>query len=629
MRPSAASVVAVVAQPGAEIEHDRVVSFGRDFDARGVAPVPVELVAVARSRSAYPPEVHVRHRGHALQVTCCDPLHLGTRDRETGWSRAICDLHHTTRSGSRDGSTASVDSSPAVGGRSSDDPGMQDLRHGLGAVDETRARAGRSGCRRRPPTPRRRREAGRRRRAARRSPSACVEVVAARRDQHHVGGVPTRTASHVIRRESPPGHREHRGATTRRHEVGDPVPGAERRVGPLEHEDGSRRRRRRATVRARRGARATSRRPARARALASSASPTSRTERHDIVERLRIEGQHPRGAPEVRERVVDPIQIDGAHRAEVLREHDVGVELGQRAFVEAVQVLARGDTRADDGVDLRRRQALGQRRRRHDPPAPRLGRVVALERHADEIVSPIQARTRSRSPTGAGRRSARQLEDAALEPGDPQPREQRGEPDERAVHRPQAHVRRRRERGPEALAHVDERVGEHEDLQPADRLERRPRVVDAAEERERDHDDAEQQRHRARIEPGAEREPERAAHVAGERREREQHPPVDVEAHRRRRHDGRDREHEQRGEQPARARPRSPSGSRPATPASARARGLRSRACSRTPAPSAARPTGCPASGSRCRRRRRRAAWRTRAPPRCRRRPGRSSGTRR
>jgi len=47
--------VAVAAQPGTEIEDDRVVTFGRDFDARGVAPVAIELVAVARSRTAHPP----------------------------------------------------------------------------------------------------------------------------------------------------------------------------------------------------------------------------------------------------------------------------------------------------------------------------------------------------------------------------------------------------------------------------------------------------------------------------------------------------------------------------------------------------------------------------------------------
>ena len=73
--------VAVVAQPGAEIEHDRVVSVTRDLDARGVPPIPVELVAVARSRSAYPPEVHVSHSGHASTLPVATPGHFGTRNR--------------------------------------------------------------------------------------------------------------------------------------------------------------------------------------------------------------------------------------------------------------------------------------------------------------------------------------------------------------------------------------------------------------------------------------------------------------------------------------------------------------------------------------------------------------------
>ncbi len=75
--------VAVVAQPGAEVEHDRVVAFGRDFDARGVAPVAVELVAVARSRTAHPPEVHVRRSGHTSEVTWCEPVSFRTLRPET------------------------------------------------------------------------------------------------------------------------------------------------------------------------------------------------------------------------------------------------------------------------------------------------------------------------------------------------------------------------------------------------------------------------------------------------------------------------------------------------------------------------------------------------------------------
>ena len=67
------------------------------------------------------------------------------------------------------------------------------------------------------------------------------------------------------------------------------------------------------------------------------------------------------------------------------------------------------------------------------------------------------------------------------------------------VHGPQRHVLRRGQRGAEALAHVHERVDQHRDLQPGDRLQRLPRVVDAAEERHRHDDHAEQDRHRARV----------------------------------------------------------------------------------------------------------------------------------
>ena len=51
-------LLAVVAQAGAEVEDDGSMTVGRDLDARGVPPVAVELVAVARSGPANPPEVH-------------------------------------------------------------------------------------------------------------------------------------------------------------------------------------------------------------------------------------------------------------------------------------------------------------------------------------------------------------------------------------------------------------------------------------------------------------------------------------------------------------------------------------------------------------------------------------------
>ena len=103
--------------------------------------------------------------------------------------------------------------------------------------------------------------------------------------------------------------------------------------------------------------------------------------------------------------------------------------------------------------------------------------------------------------------------------------------------------------GPEPLAHVDERVDQHDDLQPAHRLQRPPRVVDAAEERDRQHDEGEQVRHLLRRHLGPEHEPEGGGHPAGERGQRDQRQPVDVQVHGRRRDDVGDREHEQRGEQ--------------------------------------------------------------------------------
>ncbi len=105
------------------------------------------------------------------------------------------------------------------------------------------------------------------------------------------------------------------------------------------------------------------------------------------------------------------------------------------------------------------------------------------------------------------------------------------------------------QRGAESLAHVDERVDEHHDLQPAHRLQRPPRVVDAAEERQGQHDEGEQVRHLLRGDLGSEHQAEGGGHPPGERGQREQRQPVDVQVHRRRRDDVGDREHEQGGEQ--------------------------------------------------------------------------------
>lgn len=52
-----------------------------------------------------------------------------------------------------------------------------------------------------------------------------------------------------------------------------------------------------------------------------------------------------------------------------------------------VEVLARRRGPADEVVDLLRREALGHRGRRHDAPLARGRRVVALEGHADNVVT--------------------------------------------------------------------------------------------------------------------------------------------------------------------------------------------------------------------------------------------------
>src|SRR5262245_40154221 len=69
------------------------------------------------------------------------------------------------------------------------------------------------------------------------------------------------------------------------------------------------------------------------------------------------------------------------------------------------------------------------------------------------------------------------------EAGETGPGEERREPDQRGVDRPEAHVRRGGQCGAEPLAHVHERVDEHEELEPTDRLERLPRVVDRTQHR--------------------------------------------------------------------------------------------------------------------------------------------------
>src|SRR5438552_5313151 len=98
-----------------------------------------------------------------------------------------------------------------------------------------------------------------------------------------------------------------------------------------------------------------------------------------------------------------------------------------------------------------------------------------------------------RIPTTVARTNyapAPSAEDPLLEPVDPQVEEEGRESREHEIHSRERHVRSRRQGGAKALAHVDERIDQHQELQPRepahlDRPEGGPGVVDAPEERQR------------------------------------------------------------------------------------------------------------------------------------------------
>ena len=107
--------------------------------------------------------------------------------------------------------------------------------------------------------------------------------------------------------------------------------------------------------------------------------------RQDLVQRHRVERDHLGPAPQVLQRLVHFVDVDGAHGAQVLGHDQIGIEVAQRSLIEGVEVFARRHAGPDHGVDLRRRQAIGQGRGGDDPPTPRLGRKVTLEGHAGHV----------------------------------------------------------------------------------------------------------------------------------------------------------------------------------------------------------------------------------------------------
>ena len=164
------------------------------------------------------------------------------------------------------------------------------------------------------------------------------------------------------------------------------MPGRERRVGPLEHHH------RHGRPPGDRGAHDVQPPPqvghqARPPRLATGRLAERADRPEHLVEVLRVQRQHLGPAAQVGQRVVDHRHVDRADRAQVLGHDQVGVEVGQRPGVQVVEVLPGRHPGAHRGVDLGRRQPLGQRAGRHDPPLAGLRRVVALEGHADDVVA--------------------------------------------------------------------------------------------------------------------------------------------------------------------------------------------------------------------------------------------------
>ena len=111
------------------------------------------------------------------------------------------------------------------------------------------------------------------------------------------------------------------------------------------------------------------------------------TEASTSLQVVRVDGEHLGAAAEVGQRVVDDRDVDGAHGAQVLGDHEVGVQVGERAAVEVVEVLAGGAS--GRAPPRRSRPGRGPRAARWWTRSARAGlrRVVALEGHPDDVVA--------------------------------------------------------------------------------------------------------------------------------------------------------------------------------------------------------------------------------------------------
>jgi hypothetical protein len=230
------------------------------------------------------------------------------------------------------------------------------------------------------------RDAGQRGRHGRSLGDRARQVVAARGDDGQVGlGGGDLRPGQRLGSAARPGR--DRLAARRGHQVGDPVPGRERRIHPLDDRDP-----RAGTARDPR--RHVGQPPAEARdqPLGAVGRPGPFADREDrvqhVLERVWVERQHVGAAPQVVQRLRHVPRGQRAHPAQVLRQDEVRAQPGERVGVQRVQVLAAGKLVPDVPVDVCRSHAGRIPAAYHDLFfCAGGGRLVTLERDPDEIIA--------------------------------------------------------------------------------------------------------------------------------------------------------------------------------------------------------------------------------------------------
>jgi hypothetical protein len=106
-----------------------------------------------------------------------------------------------------------------------------------------------------------------------------------------------------------------------------------------------------------------------------------------LVHGVRVDRQHLGSAAEVRQCVLHHGDVHGAHGAQVLGDHQIRVQAGQRVLVEVVEVLSCTSRRGHERVDPGGVEPLGQGAGGDDAPLACGRRVVALEGHPDDVVA--------------------------------------------------------------------------------------------------------------------------------------------------------------------------------------------------------------------------------------------------